>query len=308
MVAPRPWWQELWRKRWARAVIPIAVVAAGALWQSSGSVANLEPGDCFDIPAVEVIEEVDPIDCAEQHQVEVVAEIQLADADGATYPGQDGLMAQTLADCFDDFLLYTGVVMFKTDLGTYTLVPALEAWKDGDRTALCLVARYSDSGEIVAVSGSLRIDAPVELPPIFETVDMGRVEDVSFSRARIESLEVGDCVADIAVSSGLNRVVDCHQPHGGEVYALVDLSAAGEDGGYPGEAAVGVLSETLCLEEFNAYTGREFERSRLWATNYYPTESGWASGDRTAECFLVAVDENSGDLVAVIGPSRNSGR
>lgn len=306
MAAPEAWWQAMWRNRWARTILPLGIIAAGAIWQTSGSLANLEPGDCFDIPPVEVIEEVDPVDCAEQHEVEVVAEIHLAEADSATYPGQDELIGQAIEDCFDDFLLYTGVSMFKTDLGVYTLVPAKASWDDGDRSALCLVAQYSDTGEIVAVTGSLKTDSPVPAPVSFETADMARVRDVTFSNARIENLEIGDCIADLDITTGSNRVVDCHQPHGGEVYALVDLSAASEDGEYPGLA--GVLSETLCLQEFEAYTGTEFERSRLWVTNFYPTYSGWQSGDHIAECLLVAVDANSGDLVAVIGPSRSSGR
>ena len=122
-------------------------------------------------------------------------------------------------------------------------------------------------------------------------------EDVS-----ADELEVGDCVE---LDTGATRVttlplVDCDEPHRGEVFHVATLEGGDE---FPGEESVTARGEEVCVgDAFEDYVGTPFLRSALDVTTVYPTAFTWARGDREIACLAVRPD--GGDLTESV---RNSG-
>ena len=93
-------------------------------------------------------------------------------------------------------------------------------------------------------------------------------------------------------------MVDCADPHDNEAYALYDM----EDGSFPAQAAVDDVAIAKCVSLFEDYVGSDYETSRLDIWWIFPTEQGWAEGDREVACVLYDLDLNK-----LIGSMRNSG-
>jgi len=104
-------------------------------------------------------------------------------------------------------------------------------------------------------------------------------------------LVVGMCVdpildhGDDTLLAGLIR--SCKEPHLMEVFGVGDLAAT-PDGLYPGDATVDEMAWTLCEGAFLEFVGVDFDRSRLSASYWTPTDVTWSAGDRSVLCVVEA--------------------
>lgn len=100
-------------------------------------------------------------------------------------------------------------------------------------------------------------------------------------------LDVGDCVAGGVPEQDAADVeqvdtLPCDTPHGGEVYALLDL----EGEAYPGDVVVTTQADEACLARFADFVGIAWERSRLEYWFYTPSPASWETGDREVACLV----------------------
>lgn len=104
------------------------------------------------------------------------------------------------------------------------------------------------------------------------------------------TLSVGDCFdnAPAVDANGDNVVaktlVDCPQPHDGEVFLVFLVPAA--PSGYPGDEAIGSLQQTRCDAAFAGYVGKDPGLSSYTIDYVRPTIDTWSRGDRTIDCLL----------------------
>lgn len=105
----------------------------------------------------------------------------------------------------------------------------------------------------------------------------------------IEALqvEVGECIADPAVSEqgsqevGELPVVNCDEPHYGEVYYAEDLSTDTMPDDVSDQA------EDICYARFESFVGVPWEDSEYYFTAMTPTPGSWELGDRQIACVMV---------------------
>ena len=98
-------------------------------------------------------------------------------------------------------------------------------------------------------------------------------------------LEVGQCISSSAAEDEVSSlpVVECSEPHNGEIFALPQLP----DGEFPGDEAVRDSGETLCTgPEFQTYVGIAPEESALSVDILFPSSDTWAGGDREIVCIV----------------------
>lgn len=116
-------------------------------------------------------------------------------------------------------------------------------------------------------------EAPVEEPAEGREVGLG-------------SLHIGDCYNMLPTTGpGVQEtvmLVECEQPHTGEVFHLFQLVP----GPYPGEAQVEELASRQCYTAFEHYVGLRPELSQLEFSYVYPGQELWESGDRRGGCAL----------------------
>ncbi|WP_061961419.1 septum formation family protein [Demequina flava] len=99
-------------------------------------------------------------------------------------------------------------------------------------------------------------------------------------------MAAGECVVDESITSdtqteiGELPVVDCSEPHHGEVYYAEVIDATI----YPDNIATTV--EEACLENFADYVGVEYAESRYYISLIYPSETTWDEGDRQTACLI----------------------
>ena len=105
-------------------------------------------------------------------------------------------------------------------------------------------------------------------------------------------LAVGDCFDDGDMSLGeLEEVgevplVECSVPHDNEVYAVVTVD--GEV--FPGEEAIQIQADEVCLDAFDPFVGLDYESSALDFGWLIPTADTWEMGDRVVACFVYRLD------------------
>jgi hypothetical protein len=102
------------------------------------------------------------------------------------------------------------------------------------------------------------------------------------------SLTVGTCFDD-QDNGPISSVpeVDCAEPHDNEVFALIDYTATDE---FPGTSQINDIGRQLCLEQFEAFVGIDYQDSALEVFPITPTEGSWADGDREIICALYNLD------------------
>jgi hypothetical protein len=170
--------------------------------------------------------------------------------------------------------------------------------------ALLLAACGDDGG-----TADRSTDSPPAGPGVAEvgiTATTGRTE-VLGRRVDRPALSVGDCVvasvleAGAAVDPGTVAEARCDEPHGEEVFAVLELGRAG-DRAYPGDDQVAAEATEECTADFAAYVGASYERSALDFTFIVPGAEGWASGDRRVDCLLYHAD-----FQALVGSMRATG-
>lgn len=109
------------------------------------------------------------------------------------------------------------------------------------------------------------------------------------------SFSVGECYSLDGGDVPLYK--DCSQPHGYEVYHVFE--ASGDE--RPNDLAAFDLDE-VCYSAFASFVGVDYFDSALFSDTLLPTESEWATGERTVACSLHE------PFVEVVGSERGSGR
>jgi hypothetical protein len=132
---------------------------------------------------------------------------------------------------------------------------------------------------VLAASGSL------------DDWNLDSVDAAGNERRDPNALEVGDCV-EVPDGEFVLRVtiLDCAEPHGGEVIASDELP----EGAYPGDAEIDEQVLLACVEEFKSYTGESLRGSDLDVYYLIPREASWNQGDRMFGC--IAFDPSGADL------------
>jgi hypothetical protein len=127
--------------------VGIVAVAAGAvmiaLGSSSTAVAELELGDCFDLPvpeasgrSVQMLDRVDVIDCDRPHQAEVVLVGELNAEDQLPYPSDAKLFEQVDRRCL------AIVSLLGDDFGMLPMAPTENTWERLSGRFHCLAVPY----------------------------------------------------------------------------------------------------------------------------------------------------------------------
>jgi hypothetical protein len=148
-LAVRFWW-----------VLLIGAIAIGGLIfreYLSGAAADLQVGDCIDLPAEATeVKEVQHRPCAEAHDAEVFLVVDHVAADSAAYPNEEQRLEFVSDRCLPAFASYTGQT-FETDqqhdIGWF--FPTASGWTDGDREFTCYVIDIGGA----KLTGSLRAPA-----------------------------------------------------------------------------------------------------------------------------------------------------
>ena len=119
---------------------------------SSGNVAAIKIGDCFDLPSgvTHEIKDVQHHPCTDPHTAELFFDGLIASPTDRSYPDLATFRAYVRAQCLPAYRSYTGRD-FQTDTAydLEPLWPTEQGWTDGDRTVQCVVVR-SDGGPMTA--------------------------------------------------------------------------------------------------------------------------------------------------------------
>lgn len=117
------------------------------------------------------------------------------------------------------------------------------------------------------------------------------------------NLEVGQCITDETPEGeqvASVPVVDCGEPHVGEIYALPQLP----DGEFPGDDSVTASAQTFCAgPEFQNFVGVPFEQTTLGVNFLIPSTETWEEGDREIVCIVGNADQSP-----ATGSLRGAGR
>lgn len=105
-------------------------------------------------------------------------------------------------------------------------------------------------------------------------------------------LQVGDCFDDPAATQDIEDVQHhpCSEAHTAEVFYVADMPGGG-GAALPTEADLVAFASGSCVPAFAAYTGFSIDSNfELDFSMFYPSDEGWADGDREATCYIVRVD------------------
>src|SRR4051812_43368299 len=97
-------------------------------------------------------------------------------------------------------------------------------------------------------------------------------------------LNVGDCIDEPAGTSDITDVQHqpCNEPHDGEVFAVINHTAASGTP-YPPSTEFQDLVSEECLPALEAYTARTYAEvyaAGLDVSFLYPSSESWSDGDR----------------------------
>jgi hypothetical protein len=149
--------------RIVRFVIVFAVI--GFIWRGfifrdrlSGQASDLAVGDCFKVPADQLVSDVQHTPCAEAHDGEVILVARYPAADDAAYPAESAIQAWVTSTCLPAFKTYTGTdyeSATNIELGYYAPTSAGWAGQQHDRGMTCFISPPTEQ----AVSTSYRAAA-----------------------------------------------------------------------------------------------------------------------------------------------------
>jgi hypothetical protein len=229
---------------------------------------DLRPGECInELPEWDLIQVVPLVPCDEPHLYEAFGRIPIfSDVIGA-YPGDDYITSFANGQCQLAFEAYVGVPMGRAPLQTYIVQPDEADWGRGRRDVLCLLSH--PDGEPLT-------------EPQFNT--LSRTAEINIMAAQAgECLMVPRIDAENLVT-GLAETTACGQIHDLEVYAVIPIVGSQ----YPGMEEVAIFAEEECVSAFESYVGVPESQSSLGYDTYFPSEQGWANGDRNVVCVLLS--------------------
>jgi hypothetical protein len=136
----------------------IALIGIGAVVfrdRLSGSAADLQVGDCFDVPpaSVQEIEDVQHHPCTEPHTGEVFLVYDMPGGD--EFPTEEEFFATFSERCVPAFAEYTGSDFeTATSLDMTGITPTREGWRSGDRRITCVLVRIDGSPMTRSMKGT----------------------------------------------------------------------------------------------------------------------------------------------------------
>ncbi len=106
-------------------------------------------------------------------------------------------------------------------------------------------------------------------------------------------IEAGSCIADVPTSARIATLptVDCAQPHGGEVYAVLTMP----DGDYPGPSVIDTW-QNKCPSTLAGYSPEAMLDDSIGVFVLYPTQETWDAGDRAITCIATFDPKRVGTL------------
>lgn len=134
-----------------------AIVGAGAL-----DPAGLVVGDCFDdgdeevVDGLAIVATIAAVPCAEPHDNEVFHAFTLPGAPGATQPSADVTGRMAGEGCYAAFEPFVGRPYEDSALDFTVMTPGEEAWRLGDRRAMCVLHDVSGAPLLGSARGSAR--------------------------------------------------------------------------------------------------------------------------------------------------------
>jgi len=116
---------------------------------------------------------------------------------------------------------------------------------------------------------------------------------VGNDRVIATDVKVGSCIADVPTSERVVTLptVDCTEPHGGEVYAVLTMP----DGEYPGAATIDEW-QSKCPDELATYSPEAMLDDTVGVYVLYPTQETWDTGDRAVTCIATLEPKRIGTL------------
>jgi hypothetical protein len=121
--------------------IVVLIVGGLAVFRDrlSNPAANLQAGDCFDVPSGITVSEVQHHPCSEPHDGEVLLVADYPGASGAAYPAAADLQSWVETTCGPAFTTYVGKPIDEaTDISLTFIWPAEDGWsKTNDRQVIC---------------------------------------------------------------------------------------------------------------------------------------------------------------------------
>jgi hypothetical protein len=106
-------------------------------------------------------------------------------------------------------------------------------------------------------------------------------------------LKVGDCITDVPTSTRVMTMptIDCKEPHGGEVYAVLTMP----DGEYPGASAIDEW-QNKCPDELQSFSPNAMADDSVGVFVLYPTQETWDQGDRAVTCIATLDPKRAGSI------------
>ena len=116
---------------------------------------------------------------------------------------------------------------------------------------------------------------------------------VGNDRVIATDVEVGSCIADVPTAARVVSLptVDCAEPHGGEVYAVLTMP----DGDYPGAETIDEW-QSKCPDELASYSPEAMLDDSVGVYVLYPTQETWDAGDRAVTCIATLEPKRTGTL------------
>lgn len=104
---------------------------------------------------------------------------------------------------------------------------------------------------------------------------------------------VGDCLKDLPENTTVITLdtIDCAEPHGGEVYAVLEMP----EGAYPGQAKIDEY-QNRCPDELADFSPDAMTDDEVGIYVLYPTPQTWEAGDRAVTCIATLEPKRAGSL------------
>lgn len=198
----------------------------------------------------------------------------------------DSIFDLRTGDCIKDSTELNG------DVGSIERIPCGSTWK------LAVLNSFVMTGPDDAYPGVSAFDVEFDarcdrnattlFHPTRESWKIGdRTINCLIEASTLFAPQIGDCYSEELLSTS---GVPCTSPHTFEAYAVADLP----DGDYPGDFAIFDAIDDICLGQFEAYVGRDYETSELFVFPFAPTTGTWdLLSDRVVSCYLHTVDFDS---------------
>jgi hypothetical protein len=111
-------------------------------------------------------------------------------------------------------------------------------------------------------------------------------------RSPASYFKVGDCFPDPITGATSIALVDCAEPHVGEVYAIFMLP----DGPFPGNDSTGYKKQCGAVAR-TILSPEEAASDPTLTTNIkFPDEKSWAIGDRSVNCIASTDEPRTGSI------------